>query len=62
MNFFHDRHKFLFQLAHRQRLSQEIVALSDAVVHLPMYGMVNSLNVSTVTAVLMYHLVGRLDQ
>ncbi|MFH0968657.1 MAG: TrmH family RNA methyltransferase [Methanobacteriota archaeon] len=43
-------------------VSQEIVALSDAVVHLPMFGMVNSLNVSTVAAVLMYHLVGRLDQ
>ena len=43
-------------------VSQEIIVLSDAVVHLPMYGMVNSLNVSTVAAVLMYHLVGRLDQ
>jgi tRNA G18 (ribose-2'-O)-methylase SpoU len=43
-------------------VSQEIVALSDVVVHLPMSGMVNSLNVSTVAAVLMYHLVGRLDQ
>lgn len=43
-------------------VSQEIVALSDAVVHLPMYGMVNSLNVSTVAATLMYDLVGRLDQ
>lgn len=41
---------------------QEIISLSDAVVHLPMYGMVNSLNVSTVAAVLMYDLVGRLDQ
>jgi len=39
---------------------QEIVASSDAVVHLPMYGMANSLNVSTVAAVLMYHMVGRL--
>ena len=43
-------------------VSQEIVAISDAVVHLPMHGMVNSLNVSTVAAVLMYHLVGKLDQ
>jgi tRNA G18 (ribose-2'-O)-methylase SpoU len=43
-------------------VSQEIIALSDAVVHLPMYGMTNSLNVSTVAAVLMYHLVGRLEQ
>lgn len=42
-------------------VSQEIVALSDAVVHLPMYGMVNSLNVSTVAAVLLYDLVGMLD-
>jgi tRNA G18 (ribose-2'-O)-methylase SpoU len=43
-------------------VSQEIIALSDAVVHLPMYGMVNSLNVSTVAAVLMYDLIGRLEQ
>ena len=43
-------------------VSQEIVALSAVVVHLPMSGMVNSLNVSTVAAVLMYHLLGRLDQ
>ena len=41
---------------------QEIISVSDAVVHLPMYGMVNSLNVSTVAAVLLYDLVGRLDQ
>jgi tRNA G18 (ribose-2'-O)-methylase SpoU len=41
---------------------QGIIALSDAVVHLPMYGMTNSLNVSTVAAVLMYHLVGKLEQ
>lgn len=43
-------------------LSQKIIALSDAVVHLPMYGMVNSLNVSTVAAVLMYDLIDKLDQ
>jgi tRNA G18 (ribose-2'-O)-methylase SpoU len=43
-------------------VSQEIIELSDAVVHLPMYGMVNSLNVSTVAAVLMYDLMGRLKQ
>ena len=43
-------------------VGQEIIAVSDAVVHLPMYGMVNSLNVSTVAAVLMYHLVGQLKQ
>ena len=43
-------------------VGRELIALSDAVVHLPLYGMVNSLNVSTVAAVLMYDLVGRLDQ
>ncbi|NMC87122.1 MAG: RNA methyltransferase [Candidatus Moranbacteria bacterium] len=43
-------------------VSQKIIALSDAVVHLPMYGMVNSLNVSTVAAVLMYDLIDKLDQ
>ncbi|MGV8058956.1 MAG: RNA methyltransferase [Smithellaceae bacterium] len=43
-------------------VSQEIIALSDAVVHLPMYGMVNSLNVSTVAAVLMYDLNNKLNQ
>lgn len=43
-------------------VSQEIVASSDAVIHLPMHSMVNSLNVSTVAAVLMYDLVGRLAQ
>lgn len=42
-------------------VSQEIVALSDVVVHLPMSVVVNSLNVSTVAAVLMYHLVGRVE-
>lgn len=41
-------------------VSQEVVSLSDVVVHLPMSGMVNSLNVSTVAAVLMYHFAGRL--
>lgn len=41
---------------------QGIIALSDAVVHLPMYGMTNSVNVSTVAAVLMYHLVGKLER
>ena len=41
-------------------VAQDIVAISDAVVHLPMYGMVNSLNVSTVAAVLLYDLVGKL--
>ena len=42
-------------------VSQDIVELSDVVVHLPMYGMVNSLNVSTVAAVLLYNLVGVLE-
>jgi tRNA G18 (ribose-2'-O)-methylase SpoU len=43
-------------------VSQNIVAISDFVVHLPMYGMVNSqLNVSTVAAVLLYDLVGHLE-
>ena len=42
-------------------VAQNIVAISDAVVHLPMYGMVNSLNVSTVAAVLLYDLVGKLE-
>jgi len=41
-------------------VAQDIVAISDAVTHLPMYGMVNSLNVSTVAAVLLYDLVGKL--
>lgn len=40
-------------------VAQDIVAISDAVAHLPMYGMVNSLNVSTVAAVLLYDLVGK---
>lgn len=43
-------------------VSQEIISLSDAVIHMPMSGMVNSLNVSTVAAVLMYELVGRLER
>jgi tRNA G18 (ribose-2'-O)-methylase SpoU len=42
-------------------VAQNIVAISDAVVHLPMYGMVNSLNVSTVAAVLLYELAGKLE-
>jgi tRNA G18 (ribose-2'-O)-methylase SpoU len=43
-------------------VSQDIIALSDIVIHLPLYGMVNSLNVSTVAAVLMYHMVGKLNK
>jgi len=42
-------------------VAQEIVAISDAVLHLPMYGMLNSLNVSTVAAVLLYDLAGKLE-
>ena len=42
-------------------VAQDIVAISDAVAHLPVYGMVNSLNVSTVAAVLLYDLVGKLE-
>ena len=42
-------------------VTPDIVAISDVVVHLPMYGMVNSLNVSTVAAVLLYDLVRKLE-
>lgn len=42
-------------------VAQSIVEISDSVVHLPMYGMVNSLNVSTVAAVLLYNLTGKLE-
>jgi tRNA G18 (ribose-2'-O)-methylase SpoU len=40
-------------------VSQEIVSLSDVVVHLPMSGMVNSLNVSTVAAGRRFQITGR---
>ena len=42
-------------------VAQDIVAISDAVLHLPMYGMANSVNVSTVAAVLLYDMVGKLE-
>ena len=42
-------------------VSKDIIALSDIVVHLPLYGMVNSLNVSTVAAVLMYQMAEKLN-
>ena len=37
-------------------VSPEALAVSDAVVHLPMFGMANSINVSTTASVLLYHL------
>lgn len=37
----------------------EILGLSDAIVHLPIFGMANSLNVATVAAVLLYEVARR---
>lgn len=37
-------------------VAPDILALSDAVVELPMYGMANSINVATSAAVVLYHL------
>jgi len=39
---------------------REIIELSDSVVQLSMYGMVNSLNVATVAAVILYDLIDKL--
>lgn len=41
-------------------VSKEVMALSDQIVHLPIYGMTNSLNVSTTASVLIYELLGRI--
>lgn len=38
-------------------VSPEVLELSDHIVHLPIYGMVNSLNVSTAASVLMYEIL-----
>lgn len=40
-------------------VSEQLLKFSDAVVHLPIFGMANSLNVSTVAAVLMYETIWR---
>jgi tRNA G18 (ribose-2'-O)-methylase SpoU len=42
-------------------VNQEIIELSDSVVHIPMYGMVNSLNVAMVAAVILYDLNDKLE-
>lgn len=45
-------------------VSSEVLELSDYIVHLPMYGMSNSINVSTAASVLMYEalkVVGQRD-
>lgn len=38
-------------------VSPEVLGLSDLIVHLPMYGMSNSINVSTAASVLMYEVL-----
>ncbi|MEI6208853.1 MAG: TrmH family RNA methyltransferase [Desulfuromonadales bacterium] len=38
-------------------VSTEVLSMSDSIVHLPIYGMANSLNVSTVAAVLIYEVM-----
>lgn len=38
-------------------VSPEILSVSDSIIHLPIFGMTNSLNVSTVAAVLMYEVI-----
>ncbi|AJE03579.1 TrmH family RNA methyltransferase [Geobacter pickeringii] len=40
-------------------VSPEVLELADIVVHLPIYGMANSLNVATVASVLLYETAGR---
>jgi tRNA (guanosine-2'-O-)-methyltransferase len=41
-------------------VSSEALSISDAVLHLPMYGMCNSINVSTTASVLLYHAYSKL--
>lgn len=41
-------------------VSKEVLELSDAVVHLPMYGMKESLNVATTFGVIMYEAISQL--
>lgn len=43
-------------------VASEVLAASDAVVHLPMYGMANSINVSCAAAVVTYHAISRLKE
>jgi len=40
-------------------VSPDVLSLSDSIVHLPIFGMTNSLNVSTVAAVLLYETLRR---
>lgn len=42
-------------------ICEEVLELSDCIVHLPMYGMSNSINVSTTASVLMYDILKRIN-
>jgi len=40
---------------------EEVLNLSDCIVHLPIYGMANSINVSTTASVILYDILGRIN-
>lgn len=42
-------------------VSPEVLEMSDVIVHLPIYGMANSINVSTAASVLMYEMLKLVD-
>jgi tRNA G18 (ribose-2'-O)-methylase SpoU len=43
-------------------IREEVLNLSDCIVHLPIFGMSNSINVATTSSVLLYEIVRRLNQ
>jgi len=43
-------------------VSPEVLSMSDSIIHLPIFGMANSLNVSTVAAVLMYEVIRQAER
>jgi len=42
-------------------VSHDVLNISDCIVHLPIYGMVNSINVSATASVLLYDIIRRLN-
>jgi len=42
-------------------VSEKVLNISDCIVHLPIYGMVNSINVSATASVLLYDIIRRLN-
>lgn len=50
----------LFMGTEKEGLSEELLGLADATIHVPMVGFTESLNISVAAAILLHHLTGRL--